>query len=873
MIRIKNLCKTYANKNRFEVKALNNINLNLPNSGFVFIVGKSGSGKSTLLNMLSGLDRPTSGEIYIGEKNIFDFTNAEIDDYRATCLGFVFQDFHLLENLTVYENIKLSLSLKQQDDEKLISSTLKQVGLDGYGERKIVELSGGECQRVAIARSLVKNPQVILADEPTGNLDSKTSVQVLKILKKISKTNLVVIVSHNLDDAYTYGDRIIELKDGAVISDKAKNDKYKNEFKIEDGVLTLPYKKQVSKKELELLKTEIDNGKIKKIKQLDDGFEKIKANSVGEVKSVEFKKSKLLRTETFSLAKNFFKGQKILSIVTIVLVTLLMTLFGLIQSFVMFDAKNVFNSIFDEFSGSSVALYKGVYDEYDEKLESKYMVPLSLNEEQKLIDGGYEGKIYRLYNYTFSPSGSVWKRCFYTKLSDKTNLLAFYLQETYGTLVCDKDYLIKTFGVNGELQVLAGDINNTNGVIITDYMADSFLHFKKYDCETYNDLIGVINSNIARGRISAIIGTGYKQKYGKFRDDYFASFSINTKTHYKELLKTDICKQFYSDVIQNLGIAYSFTDSFKQQALIGERDAAYVANAEFIFNGNSFSKGQSVSFIDEKVWGKTLADDEIMIAWSTYNNLFGTVYNSTNYKTDFVPHNVTIVSHNSYSDLDDQIKFSRDFKIVGLTPNYTLANKNNLDYFAQFEYEPYALYLDNPQSLGTVYENIEKENFYLNLEEYNVILSIRDIVETFKEFFFLIVAFVFVLSALVVSFFANFIIKKNRKNIGIMRALGMSSFDVLKIFASQILFISLIIIGLTVGGYFGFIALGNMLLKETFINLFNSKVVASLTLLKPSVLMIFVDLFIMLIALAITILIEMAALKKVNVIRIIKMEE
>ena len=324
MIHIKNLKKIYSTKNR-DVAAINDINLQISDKGMVFIVGKSGSGKSTLLNILSGFDKPTSGQVIIGNKDIIQFSNEEMDNYRSSCIGFVFQDFHLLENLSVEDNIKMALSIKNQSNDELISSILKQVGLEGYEKRRISELSGGECQRIAIARSLVKNPQIILADEPTGNLDSKTSKQILDILKNISKNNLVIIVSHNLQDAYNYGDRIIELKDGDVIEDKEKASDYSNEFKIVDGCVTLPYKKEITPEEIENFKDAINKNEVKEIVQLTDGFNTVNYSDDYTEKEIVFEKSKLLKSEINTLSTKFLKRQKLLTTMTIILTTLLIT--------------------------------------------------------------------------------------------------------------------------------------------------------------------------------------------------------------------------------------------------------------------------------------------------------------------------------------------------------------------------------------------------------------------------------------------------------------------------------------------------------------------------------------------------------------------
>ena len=220
MIEFKNVSKIYKTKKGVETKALNNINLKIGNKGMVFIVGKSGSGKSTMLNLLGGLDNITSGELLINNQNISKFKNKQYDAYRNTYIGFIFQEFNILEEYNVYENINLALRLqnKKQTKEE-IDNLLKKLGIENLGTRKINELSGGQKQRVAIARALIKNPKIILADEPTGNLDQTSSKQIFDLLKEISKEKLVIIVSHDMESAKKYADRIIEISDGNIIND------------------------------------------------------------------------------------------------------------------------------------------------------------------------------------------------------------------------------------------------------------------------------------------------------------------------------------------------------------------------------------------------------------------------------------------------------------------------------------------------------------------------------------------------------------------------------------------------------------------------------------------------------------------------------
>ena len=219
-MRVQNICKTYHTQTGEEVHALNGISFDLPETGVVAILGKSGSGKSTLLNVLSGLDRFDSGDIQCFGKSMKNFSAKELDHYRNSCVGFVFQEYHLIPELNVGDNIALALQLQGQAGAKeKIHAVLKQVDLEGYEKRNIDELSGGQKQRVAIARALVKDPKIIFADEPTGALDSHTGESILQILKKVSQEKLVILVTHDREFAEQYGDRVIELADGVVIKD------------------------------------------------------------------------------------------------------------------------------------------------------------------------------------------------------------------------------------------------------------------------------------------------------------------------------------------------------------------------------------------------------------------------------------------------------------------------------------------------------------------------------------------------------------------------------------------------------------------------------------------------------------------------------
>ncbi|MDR2266629.1 MAG: ABC transporter ATP-binding protein/permease [Christensenellaceae bacterium] len=218
MVEFIRINKTYRTADKNEVRALKDISLVFPDMGLVFVVGKSGCGKTTFLNLLGGFDRADDGEILVDGYSTSNYSEKQWDWYRNSRIGFVFQDNNLLDSYTVANNIKLALNLQGNKNIDAIKAALPNVGLDGIENRRTNELSGGQKQRIAIARAIVKESKIILADEPTGNLDSETGRQIFQLLKDISKNKLVVVVSHDKEAAVAYGDRIIEMSDGVIIS-------------------------------------------------------------------------------------------------------------------------------------------------------------------------------------------------------------------------------------------------------------------------------------------------------------------------------------------------------------------------------------------------------------------------------------------------------------------------------------------------------------------------------------------------------------------------------------------------------------------------------------------------------------------------------
>ena len=273
MLKLKNIKKTYVSGDE-KVEALKGISIEFRESEFVSILGQSGCGKTTLLNIIGGLDRYTSGDLIINGKSTKDFKDRDWDAYRNYSVGFVFQSYNLIGHQTVLSNVELALTISgvsRKERKQRAIKALEEVGLKEQIHKKPNQLSGGQMQRVAIARALVNNPDIILADEPTGALDTKTSVQVMEILKKISKDKLIIMVTHNPELAEKYSSRIIKILDGKITDDSDPIEHQKEEKQPDTK------KRRTSMKFLTALRLSLNNLMTKKGRTILTSF----AGSIG----------------------------------------------------------------------------------------------------------------------------------------------------------------------------------------------------------------------------------------------------------------------------------------------------------------------------------------------------------------------------------------------------------------------------------------------------------------------------------------------------------------------------------------------------------------------------------------------------------------
>ena len=372
MIELRNLTKIYNENAENQVIALNHVSFTLPETGMVFLLGKSGSGKTTMLNLLGGLDAPTEGELCVDGVSSTGFRQKDWDVYRNNYVGFVFQEYNLLDDLTIGANIALALNLQgkmsKTDAEQKIATVLAQVGLSGYGSRKPGELSGGQKQRIAIARALVKNPHIILADEPTGALDSENGKQIFDLLKEISQEKLVVIVSHDEEFARRYADRIIELADGRVISDSTSSNAAKITYR--SNAVHIPANYRFTDEEWAEIQAYMEaclrgENPEPPTGEAVEAVSELKASISEEAKAFKAKTVALPLKNAMDMALQSMKKRKVRLTVVAVLCTLAFLLVSVSDLVASYDRRNAMVKSLANSEFTQISITKEQYLDYD----------------------------------------------------------------------------------------------------------------------------------------------------------------------------------------------------------------------------------------------------------------------------------------------------------------------------------------------------------------------------------------------------------------------------------------------------------------------------------------------------------------------------
>lgn len=648
MLEIKNLTKIYKNKVGTDVKALDDVSLKFPETGMVFLLGKSGSGKSTLLNVIGGLDNPTTGEIIVKGRSSKDFTQSDFDSYRNTFVGFIFQEYNILNEFTVFDNIALAIELQdKQPDKKMVEDLLERVDLSGYGKRKPNTLSGGQKQRIAIARALIKNPEIIMADEPTGALDSNTGKQVLDTLKKLSEDTLVIVVSHDREFAENYGDRIIELKDGKVISDISKTVEESNELSKNVSIIgdTLSIKsgsdltdsdfisikefiKNTSNdvvlskndKDIEALKRSAkinDNGEQEVFKDTKHELIELKEYSSEESK---FIKSKLPMKHAFKIGISSMKNKPFRLFMTVVLVSVAFMLFGLLSTMMFYDSESTFK---DTLAKSS---YKYL------KLEKEFKMT-----ETSYFNGEEEGSFNNYGAASFTEAE-------YNDLKNKYGKDTFYgvsINSSYSAQKFNNAYYHTEVSVlaymdsdNSLYSSITGTYpKNDDELLISSYIADTIIYTKAYDAD--GNVINVDSRDKLIGQTIKIADNKFKivgyydsgvvdSVYDSLKDDNNDAMLVDKYYGYirDELhLVAFVSKEKIRKIAEDPAFDQYYSSSISDYSYMGIYVKGGYPEEMEDFGGFVYSE---LTDNDKVIWlngGNTLNDGEVVVSMRAYADM------------------------------------------------------------------------------------------------------------------------------------------------------------------------------------------------------------------------------------------------------------
>ncbi len=844
MLQTKNLTKIYKPKKGVPVTALNGIDLIFPEKGMVFLLGKSGSGKSTLLNVLGGLDKYNGGEIIIKGKSSKDFKQKHFDSYRNTYVGFIFQEYNLLDDFSVGANIALAIELQNRKaTDEQINRILEQVDLDGYGNRKPNELSGGQKQRVAIARALVKNPQIIMADEPTGALDSTTGKQVLDTLKKLSAEKLVIVVSHDREFAETYADRIIELADGVVISDveftnEETDTVQESGISFNDNTVEISEGYHLTEQDRIAINEYIDRlkqGKLKiSISQKSISNRRAvktdeKRISLQDGSAFKLIKSKLPLKNAFKMGASGLKHKKIRLCITILLSCIAFGLFGLSDTFGSYNhIQTCTNSLLDS-NVNYVATAKSKKTENGiNSYWRDYGYSLSENDLQQIEEntGVQMQGVYVPYEADLSFSSFIDNEVKLTETEFK-----IYSTDFSGFVEINENTMKKT-----GLELLAGrlPLGNKNEIAISEYIFEVFKKAKYTDATLrlaenqkpkyqeingYSDIIGKKIAFMGTEYIiTAVIDTGFNiERYEALTEE---------KTHQSEaekLLDFVLYSEFDSASVYSYAGLIMTGEGYINTLIATKPNITRITEGYISFSADEYGvdtnymarlsdlKNEKILWVNGEK--QQLAEKEIIVTSDSlyYYGEQENVKYLEDGSIDYIDRakKVGELSAWGYTFSSEEDSQTDGYKIVGII-NTDVENAKvtstvicNDELYNNFTDGPDNNYSFSVGSMPKKKSDVRKLVAYCYREDSDVRYQIQNSVtyeldainellqQASKIFLYIGLGFA-AFAALMLSNFIGTSISYKKQEIGILRAIGSRSNDVFKIFFAESFIIAMI---------------------------------------------------------------------------------
>ena len=836
MLQVRNLVKIYKPKKGVPVRALDNVSLTLPEKGMVFLLGKSGSGKSTLLNILGGLDRYNSGDILVMGKSTKKWRQSHFDSYRNTYVGFIFQEYNILNEFSVGANIALALQLQgQKPTSQQINDILRQVDLEGYGSRNPNELSGGQKQRVAIARALVKSPKIIMADEPTGALDSVTGRQVLTTLKKLSREKLVIVVSHDREFAEQYADRIVELSDGHIIRDveRLQADQLQESavpVYMEDSV-SLPEEYELTDDDRDAicnyLQNMINQGKQPKFSLFSKRSTAFQPTDESRIppsrEGYKLIRSRLPLKYAFKLGASGLKHKKFRLVMTILLSCIALGLFGLSDTITAYSyVKTAYGSLTDQDNPFTYAAFQKEVTSEDGWMGGSNRMT------QEDLD-----RIAKKTGLDLYPVYSAGSYSLHNNIGGVNYYSSSYYMTDFGGCIEVSEQLLKDM----DATLIAGSMPETDTqALVSTQVLETFREYgyrdyateQTIEIDSAEDLLGLkVGSDSTYFTICGVVDTGID--LDRFED--LKNTELSGDMEFTEIV-TMLALQFELEYARN----YSLTgmlmanDGFIQNSVgLGflENLSWYASlecsNGYFdMYNLRTMkdADAQNIVWLDGQPRSH-LAENEIVMSYDAYTQGIANYYGYLPQEYDFYYLQDTTRNYTSLLDLDIRLFVPEDnyygyyeydlsslagrheLKLVGILVN----GQGTLlpDRFADLGNSGSILQTLSPmptdnQEILRLIEFSDKEfhdgewvTTYNMMNPVTFELKTLDVgFEILSSVFFWIGMVFVVFSSLLFSNFIGISISYKKEQIGILRAIGSRGADVFRIFFAESFIIAMI---------------------------------------------------------------------------------
>ena len=782
MLELKNIKKDYITSDT-KVTALKGINIDFRENEFVSILGPSGCGKTTLLNIIGGLDDYTKGDLIINGRSTKEYKDSDWDTYRNHNIGFVFQSYNLIPHQTVLSNVELALTLSgvsPQERRKRAIKVLEEVGLKDQINKKPNQLSGGQMQRVAIARALVNDPDILLADEPTGALDSKTSIQIMEILKKISKNKLIIMVTHNPELAEKYSSRIIKLLDGNIISD---SNPYKHKEQEEQEFVT---KGKKSMSLLTALSLSLNNLMTKKGRTFLTAF----AGSIGIIGiALILSLSSGVQNYIDSIEEDTLSTYPI-SIYeqTVDMSSLMISMMGMNEKkdhdFDKIYSNNIMNNIIETMSNQ---IQKNDLHEFKNYLEKSNITNYTND-----IKYGYNITL-NIYNSDYS-NGII--KSYPNEIFDNIGISEMMGKNTMGV----------DSGITTQTEVFEQLIDNEK------LLKDQYTLLSGTYPKEYNEVVLIVDENneisdYTLYSLGVLDTKPLKETLQKILSGQESEFtSVDTNYNYNELLDIKFKLVLSTDYYQKNGNIYidKSTDEDHVKNLIDNGVELKITgiikpNEERISSSNYGRVGYTKKLLDYAI-NKTLETDiaKEQLANKDINILTGLEFNN-----DFDINNLTPEQKYYLQTLSQEQLLSLISSMENNNYDSVIKTLGIVDKEYPSSINIYPKDFDSKEQIKTLIENYNKEKTDNN--ELDKVINYTDIVglmmnsvtSVVNVISYVLIAFVaisLVVSSIMIGIITYISVLERTKEIGILRAIGASKKDVSRVFNAETM-----IIGLTSG--------------------------------------------------------------------------